>query len=536
MPDPGTTSDSSIDRRGGDAPAAWPIAARVGLVGLLLLGWVLLGWNFSKPITLYVDDVLVLNNVIDADIAELAGPMEGNQVAPFGFLVAVWSAVGVLGLGLASVKATAFVSAVLSVPVFAALVRRMCAPLPGLIVMLGFVTSVEFLLQACRVKPYTMDVLLALLGLWVGCWVLERRLGWRESAVLTLLAGVGVWFSIAFYIVLAGVGGVLLVTRLSRERRRELAWLLLPAGVGVVSGACHYALILRGQMAAADTDAYMTSFWQSGFLPMPWVSPGGLVSGLARGVGDATGLALPGLVLGLAVLGAGVLLARRGSARGWLLLAPWGVAVAMSMAGVYPLGDRLALYLGPAVLLLAASGLSGLRQALPGRAGCVLLLLAGAAILSGPIQRRGVAAFDDDVAPVFRHVHDHLEPGQHVYLFYGTYWPYEFYTQHMDPALAFPADRLTRGGKHRDDALRYGDEVRALRGHPEVWLIFSHASAHGGIDEEAYFKLLLDRYGQRIAEHRAWGAFAILWRPDPADPPGATADESTPAAESPARP
>lgn len=522
-----SVNHSLVDRLGGVEPAAWPVIARAGLWLMVPVGWALLAWNLGKSITLHVDEIAVLNNILDAQLGDFARPLKQSQVAPFGFLAAVRGAVGTLGLSHSSVRLVAWVAAVLSVPLFAGLVRRSASPLPGLVVMAGFIASGEWLLQACRVKPYTLDVLFTLLTLHAAMWLMRRRCELREALVLSAVAAVGFWFSIAFYLVFAGVGLVLLVSCLSRERRGELCWLSVPAGVGVLSGGLHYVLVLRPQMSAEQTAGYMAWFWDDAFLPMPWADPSGLAYGLAKGVGDASGLALPGLVLALLVLGAVVMIVRR-DPRVWIFLAPVLLAIGASMAHAYPMGDRLVLFLGPVVLLLVAAGLDGLARAIPGRAGLVLVLIGSAVLLTGPAKHRGTAPFSDHALPVLQHVRDNRRPHQSVYLYYGASTAYDFYTEHMDAGLAIPADRLIRGGGHRDDWPAYADEVAGLRNRGEVWVVFSHNHRSQGIDEEEYFLQLLDREGERLAEYRAWGAATILWRSDANDARSANEDEQRP--------
>ena len=480
---------------------------------LVCFGWALLLWNGTKPVTLHGDETLLLRNVIDLDVMDYAGPLKGFQVAPMGFMVLERLAIEAMGLSERSVRWVPLLAAIFSVPLFALLVRRVTTPLPGLVVFAGFVASQHWLLQAGRAKPYTLDVLFALLAIGGGLWLWDRLWGWREAVAASGVVVVGVWFSIPFYIMLGGVGLALLGACRSRERR-EWGWLALPGLLGLVSGAVHYAWVLRAQNAQEHAGGYMASYWADGFLPMPWQSPYGWVRGLAMGVDGATALALPGLVLGLVGLGAAGLIARR-EMRGAVLALPLLLALVASMAEVYPFSGRLVLYLAPSLLLLVALGLEELARRFQGRWKHALVLVAGAVLLSRPVQGRGVAPFEDDVMPVFEHIDAQYQPGQWVYLYTGAQKPYDFYTQHLDTDFAFPGDRVLHGNQHRDDWTRYTDEIAGLRGRGEVWIGMAHVYRFQGIDDERLFKMLLDRYGQRLDEYRGVGAFAILWRADP---------------------
>lgn len=500
----------------------WPVWAVVALWLLVPMGWALLVWNFTKPISLFIDEVRVLRTIVESDVMGFAAPLSDHQVAPMGFLVATRGFVAGFGLSEWSARLLAVVAAGLSLPLFAWLVRRVAAPLPGLVVMLGMVGSQEWLVQSCRVKPYTLDVLFTLLGLAVGLRLLEQRCGWRGALAASLVASLGVWFSIPFYLVMSAVGLVLLIAYLRQGRRRELAWLALPAVCGMLSGAVHYFWVLRPQTVLGDTGRYMNAYWSFTFPPMPWVSPQAWVVRVADGLADATGLTLPGLVLGLVVVG---MLPRWRDPRSWLLACPIVLAVVACTARWYPLDDRLALFLAPAVLLLLASGLETLRDRLGGAVGLVLVLVLSAVLVSGTVAGRGLAPFSDDIVPVILHVHNESTPDQRVYLYYGTQPPYDFYTEYLRPGLAFPEDRLIRGVNHRDDWTRYADEFEALRGGGEVWIIMSHVVHGRGIDEGQFFEMILDRHGKRLVEYNGWRARAILWRADPAPAGAASAPQ-----------
>lgn len=505
----------------------WPITARVALWLLVLFGVAVLLRNYLLPITFFLDETFILFNIVEKDIADYAGPLHHYQIAPMGFMLAVRAAIEVFGLDEWSARLVPLAAGVLSLPLFALLIRRMCAPLPGLLMLLGWLLSAEFMLQACRVKPYTLDVLFALLGLWVGLWLLGRRCGVKETLLAALIAASGVWFSVSFYLMLPGVGLVLLASRLRAGWWRDLLGLSVVAAAGLLSGAAHYFWVLVPQKLAGDTAEYMDAFWAGGFLPAPWAHPYRLIVRLEVVIGRASGLGLAGLVMALAVLGF-VLALRRRDHRAWVVAMPVVVAVLASGLRVYPLEDRLTMFMGPSILILVAWGLMGVRQAFAGKLGVGLMLAAGLLMVSRPLGGLAQAEFADDVLPVLEYVHEHLEPDQRVYLYYGAHNPYDFYRTHMDPALNFDPERTVRGGEHRDDWTGYQQEVQSLQqAGQDVWFIISHDAVGWGIDEAAYFSMLMGRYGQRLETHHAWDAHAVLWRPDPTPAPG-SAPESVP--------
>ncbi|MEM8739506.1 MAG: glycosyltransferase family 39 protein [Planctomycetota bacterium] len=493
----------------------WPWWATAMLWAGIAVGWFLIVWNVRKPITLHGDEAMLLLNIVELDVLDYAGPLKHYQIAPFGFMAMVRAAIALFGLSEWSVRLVPALAAAASLPLFAVMVRRLCAPLAGLLVTAGFVGSQEWILQACRVKPYTLDVFLTLVMLMIGLRLLDRRCSWRAAAGAAVVAAVGTWCSVAFYLVLPAVGLFLLASRFWGPARRDWLRLITIGLVGAAAGAVHYFWVLKVQEGAGDTAQYMSAFWARGFLPVPFLDPRRFAVRLQLSAGDATQLALPGLVLGLALLGLAAAVAQR-SARGLLIAAPLLLASLASMLWVYPLAHRLALFIAPSLYLLLAWGLTTVQRSVGGRLGVVAVLIAGALMLSKPFDGRGQAIFEDDLAPVLRQVHAQLEPDQRIYLYYGGENTYDFYAKHLAPELAFDENRLTRGQSHRDNWLGFDDEIRTLAQTPgEVWLVFSHVTPFSGVDERKYFRLLLDRYGQSLRRIDEIAAYAVLWQPTP---------------------
>ncbi|MEO1237067.1 MAG: hypothetical protein AAFX76_09790 [Planctomycetota bacterium] len=517
-----------------DRPA-WSAVAVAALWALVGLGAALVAYNFSRPNSLYLDEAYILFNVLELDVRDYAGPLSYEQIAPFGFMAGVRGLIELMGMSLASARLLPAAAAVGAFAAFAVLVRRMAQPLPGLMMMLALVVSPELLLQALRVKPYTLDVLFCVLGLWVGLTLLSRRCGVKETVVASAVAAAGLWCSVSFNLVIAAVGLVVIGSRIvgrgDGEPKRDWPGLAVVAGVAAAAGAAHFFGVLKPQETGEGTAAMMYSYWAGGFLPRPLPRPDKFFIRLQLSFRDATQMVLPGLVVGMALLGAVAGIVRR-DARAWLLVAPVAVAVAASVARAYPMQDRLALYLAPPILLLVAAGLAEVQRALAGRVGLVVMALFAGLMVSRSVMNRGIAPLDDQVTPVLAAVGERLEPDQTAYLYYAGRVTYRFYQEHLDPDLTFPEEQLVVGGDHRGDWLGYRDEIVDLcEGGRDTWLVFTHVESWNGLDEASFFDMLLSRHGTVLDTIEGFEARAVLWRPGSAEasrdrPPGAESTAS----------
>ncbi|MEM6552697.1 MAG: hypothetical protein AAF750_11295 [Planctomycetota bacterium] len=498
---------------GGSGSRLW---YAVGLVLIGLAGAAVLVRNWWLGGTLFLDDVLLLSSVVERGYDGFTKPLDNFQIAPLGFLVLQKLAIEGLGVSERVVRLVPTLAALATVPAGALLVWRTCRPIAGLVVYAGLLTNPLWLMQAVRVKPYTLDVLFAVLLLLVAVRYVRGACGRREVAWATAVGAVGCWFSIPFYLVALGLGVVVLVVwvgdRGGAGGRRWWA-LVVPAVVGGVSGAVHYVWVLRAQRGG-EVGEFMDGYWGDALLPLPWAELGAMRQWLRvfEGTVDAaTGLALGGGVL-LLVLVAVVAGVRARDGVVWLLVAPVLVAVLASAAGAYPMADRLVLYLGPGLLVLAGMGLSWLGDRVGGRSGVVLVWVLGGVVLSGSLAMARRVPSHDELVPVLRAVHERLEAGQSVYLFSGGQRVYDFYAAYVEPGLAFEASRVVRGGQHDEEMHRYAEEFDRLAGMGEVWLVFSRETGVGGLEESGLFDVMLAARGRVLETVASEGARAVRWR------------------------
>jgi hypothetical protein len=154
-----------------------------------------------------------------------------------------------------------------------------------------------------------------------------------------------------------------------------------------------------------------------------------------------------------------------------LLLGPILAAMVAAVARVLPLSGRVALWLGPLLLLLAAGGVSlvgtvgakagpWLQRGVTGvfAATCIL------ALLSEPPPYRS-----QDLRPVLEKVASQAQPSDAIYVYYGARLSMRFY----GPRVGLT--NWTEGNCHRSDPVAYFRELDVFRGRDRVWVIWTHA-------------------------------------------------------------
>lgn len=366
----------------------WALYALLGLGVLLRLTRYLL----NAP--LWGDECFLAASFIDRDFAGLLEPLEYNMVAPPLFLWAELAAVRLFGYSELSLRLVPTLASLGSLGLFAWLARRWLAGWPQLIAVGIFAVSYYPIRHGNEVKPYSVDLLMALALLVLATeWLrAPQKLQW-----LYLLAAASAVALLSSFPAMFVAGGVMLALApqilRSRDWRTWLAYFSLAAFL-LASFAAVYVLSVRMQSERYDT-AGLKSLWNNDFPPLtqPWTLPGWLLERhtshmFAYPVGGAH---YASIGTSLLVLAGGVYLWRNGR-RGVIVLSAAPLAACLAAAALerYPYGGsaRTMQFIAPAVCLLAGAGAAWLLASLRRReqrrlgapAGLALLALIGGAI------------------------------------------------------------------------------------------------------------------------------------------------------------
>jgi hypothetical protein len=173
----------------------------------------------------------------------------------------------------------------------------------------------------------------------------------------------------------------------------------------------------------------------------------------------------------------------------------------------YPFSGRLLLFLVPLMLLGVARGAGMLGSALWSSQPAVAVVLFGVLTTAPMLEtwqecRRPMRY--EQLTPVLAEVRDRWQPGDRAYVYYGAVPSFTFYTRDNPP---FPPEAVTLGTEFRDNRIGYRDELAKLKGHPRVWVIFSHRHKN----EESFVRAYAEGMGACLGEIREPGASAYLF-------------------------
>jgi hypothetical protein len=295
-------------------------------------------------------------------------PLDWGQAAPVGFLWLLKVATSLLGSAEWVLRLWPFLAGAATLPLVWAVGRRIAGPGAGLLATVAMACSLLAIRYSTEAKPYASDAFLALGLVWVATWVFDTPTDRRRWGTMGLYGVLAILLSLPSAFVLAAIGLALapVAWRAGTQVRAALvacgaAWL----GVfGVL-----WQLVVR----EASAGAYLKEYWAPVMLD-PSAS-----DFLARGIRMLASVAATPLrwdgdlapaLAAIAVALCGVwAIARKQPAFAVLLAGPAALGAMASMAGLYPMSDRLAFFAAPLVLIAAAKCVSGAVSMLAGRGG-----------------------------------------------------------------------------------------------------------------------------------------------------------------------
>ena len=307
---------------------------------------------------------------------DLFGPLAHTQLAPVGFLAIERLVYQFLGDRPLSLRLLPLIGALVSLWLFRRVAERSLTPRAALLALGMFAFSDDLIYFAAELKPYSTDVTISLLCLWIA----QKHLGARGVSIgLLATLGFAPWFSFPSAFVLAGVGVVLWVAAALKRSWGEVLGL---SGVGIIwifsiAGA---QWVARRQLGDPRG---MYVFWNFAFPADPGNPSSTLVWALRRFTylfANPLDFSMPGLgttapalfTLGLFLVGC-VSMARRDKQSLGLLTLPLLLAMFAGYARLYPFHGRLVLFLVPSLFIVIAEGAGCLARIVEGRAAWIVL-------------------------------------------------------------------------------------------------------------------------------------------------------------------
>ena len=348
----------SITTRGWKAFLSWD---KTAVALLILVGALLRLRQYLTGRSLWADEAMLALNIVERGFAGMFQPLDYDQGAPIGFLLVEKLFNSILGKHELALRLFPLLGGLISLWLFYLLLKRITSGAGLLLALALFAFNPRLIYYSSEVKQYILDVVVTIALLLIAAPVFTESPRKKDYAWLALAGLIALWFSHPALFVLAGIGLALLVVTL---RRRDDSTLRLVIGMGilwVLNIALLYMLILKD----LNQNAYIREYLQGAFAPMPpWSEPGWFTKMLNENIGIQFGIPYAVfLVLFLMLVGwVALFLSHRNYAIAFacIVLVTWTA----SALQLYPVFERMILFLVPIGLVLLASAIQAVYQGL----------------------------------------------------------------------------------------------------------------------------------------------------------------------------
>src|SRR5579872_4183025 len=421
---PAAIERPAASRRHDPEPRWLGLSSRHWICIVVALGIALRSQQYLFNRSLWLDEALMVLNLMHRSFHQLAQPLNYQLVAPLLWLYAEKSCSLLFGRSELAFRAVAIAGGTLAVFVVAVLARRLLAPRAALVAVALFVLSPPLIYYSSELKPYGTDPFACGLLWLLGFWSLRGRPSAGKLALLSLAGAALLWFSHPALFVASAFGIAVLISALQERTWRRLAPFVPVFLVWTVSFGAEYWLTLRISSAnRALPQAYPFFTFPIRFSTIDMAIQSVFV--LQRN--PIT------LLLGVALF-CGVI----GVLYFWLtdrvaccfLVLPVFFALAASNRSLYPLPGRFYLFFTPALYLLVAAGTEELISLARSRslAIALLALLFFQPVLSAAdIVNHHMPA--EELRPVLQYVQRHQQPGDTWYIYYYAQPAYQYYAE-----------------------------------------------------------------------------------------------------------
>jgi hypothetical protein len=471
---------------------------------------------------LFRDDAAVASSVVSRDERELMSkPLIDYQVAPIGYILLTKELVRGFGNSETVLRMPALVASILTLLAYLILARQVLSAEGQVFGLALMAFSMPLISFAARVKPYSSDVLVAVVLLSAGTWAMRRppTLGsYLALAVLGMLASA---FSLPAVFILGGVGLALIVNSAASGRAREsIVWAIVSA----LWLAVFLVLYFLFHRQLSNT---VMSVWferAESFAPFP-----------PRSISDlkwyynqfftlfqvVVGLEFGELAAVLYLFGAYLFATRLSRGVLAMLIVPLILALAASALKKYPFSERLLLFTCPLLVTVVAAGIAGVSRTEPTtrllRALIAAVLLFYPCYMTATTLRSGSYSIHD-VKPALDYLADHWQEGDVVYVHCGADMLYDYYANILNyrNLRGKPTVIAIDPGEHisvKEHLAFYEKDLERVQGKKRVWFPFVMSAAKF----VPVFEHILDERGTQLDKFEGKGSVILLYGLSPSD-------------------
>jgi hypothetical protein len=485
--------------------------------GIILLGIVLRLRQYLLNRSFWGDEASLALNLISRNFSELTQLLDYHQAAPIGFLFIEKLLIILFGNHDYVMRLFPLFAGILAIYLIYKIARASFGTF-GLFAVSMFSISWWLVHYSSELKQYTSDMTVALLLVYLAGNCLKDSAETKDFLTLGVVGALVIWISHPSVFILAGIGLVLFLRKLTRKEYASWTWII---GIGLgwlASFGLEYLVSLQHIVA----DEYLIRYWKKTYVPIPpWSDKRWFIDTFYSFLFFAFHRAdntMAVITLVLTSIGVISIMVRNWRV-GLLVISPFVIVVIVSALQRYPLKNRFMLFLVPFALLLMAEGFRGIYWLVakwkPTFAAIVSGILALAVIWQiAPITyEKATSGAKEDIRPVLEYVAENRMQDDIVYVFHKTDPVFQYYA----PNYGLNTGKIMIGiydSRKRVALQNFEDDIDSLIGNKRVWFIFSEildCVDCPGDNTQGFYLKHINKFGVILDSFDGSGANAYLY-------------------------
>lgn len=329
---------------------------------LICLGIFLRLFAYMYNRSLWLDEVLLANNIANSSFIDFLKPQYLNAGEAPGFLIIEKIAVIIFGNNEYSLRLFPLIFGITSIFIFKNIARKTLNFNAYIIATGLFVLNKYLIYYSTEAKKYSIEVFTTLFLLMI---LVEyhnySNFKIKNILVYALTGAICIWFSNVSIIVLIGVAVSLLIIDYNRNSFNGMKNLAFIFSVWALSFAIYYIIFLSHQMdilsshLALDFKSKLMPFPPTTFSDVRWY-----ISTFFAIFNNPGGFHLTGLAALTFIVGSYVMLTENKD-KALILISPIIITIIVSGLHKYPIWERTCLFWVPIMIILMASGAETIR-------------------------------------------------------------------------------------------------------------------------------------------------------------------------------
>jgi hypothetical protein len=492
------------------------------------LVWIIIGFGIILRLTqylynrsLWLDEARdVLIGILGRSFSEIFQPPPPifTPTPPAGFLVIEKLAVQMFGNNEYALRLFPLLAGILSLFLFYLVAKKYLKPNAVLIALSLYAILDPLIYYSSEVKHYTTDNVIAILIFISAIYIQSERLSISRIALFGMLGMIAVWFSGPAVFILAGVGVSLFLFSLNKKEWAKIGSLSIVYSLWILSFVVCYLLYLR---YLTHNEYIINSMkGENAFMPFPNLSLSWFITTFFDTFGKTARFPLPGIAAFAFLMGCLSMFLEK-KERFFILISPALFALLASALYLYPLKQRMLLFMIPSLLLFIGEGAEFVRDKTVHHSPLIGIVLIGL-LLFQPLLSASYHLINprakEEIKTVLNYVRKHWQQGDIIYLHYRAHPAFMYYSKKYgfneeDYIVGVYAGEKNNLWTFSPDYLRvYTEDLDKLRGNKRVWILFTETPLlRKGIDERVFFIYYLNQLGKQLDSFEDVGAAVYLY-------------------------